>query len=431
MAALAERQLHEFHGIQEATIRKPFAFDLASEYDWIQQYGDGYKQVFFENAWYYAKESYGKVPVVQYEHKVKIAPDGRARLTFGPGDGDAAESYRAPAYNPELPLWYRERAYSDAEFAEAMNTELLTASLDDVFIDLSPTEYDVTLDERKKWGFGTHSFIRAHQFVFENGKAKLVSKGMRNYLNEPEQYALLERLTGQAFSGGILGSVAKLTPGMTIGQIDAIAKELYDQTPEERKLKPLEDDTVYKSDQEMNTIFTSFERVLVGVYLLIQRRRPKSFIQKTFQIWEKAVQAATRGEEIDWEFFENFDPEALLEYESSSRFAYDSSPLGEYALRTYTPGTNGCGLGSGFGDMQRASLGNIVTYDGLMTYGNMTRAQSMDGVCLCVGLPHFHCPGSLKRKEEKGKEKTVPCEYKITIGLGITVCIKCGETKKC
>src|SRR3989344_6213567 len=67
----------------------PFAFNLRREQELAQEYGRNYKKYFIENAHYYAKESYGRVPVSEYEHKILDYKDGSIQLVLGPNNQQA------------------------------------------------------------------------------------------------------------------------------------------------------------------------------------------------------------------------------------------------------------------------------------------------------------------------------------------------------
>lgn len=93
-----------------------------------------------------------------------------------------------------------------------------------------------------------------------------------------------------------------------------------------------------------------------------------------------------------------------------------------------------CGLlgagteGYGFGD--------AVSAYGMGFYGG-NRPEDDPSLCKCSNTkPHFHCPGK-KTVTEENKEtgrresKKKECSYKIVVGMGISTCPDCGESKKC
>ena len=167
--------LLEGEAVSETSIT-PFAFDLSREYELAQEYGGNYKKYFIENAHYYAKESYGRVPVSEYEHKILTFSDGSAKLVLGPDNMSARQSYLEPALDISKPEWYRKRSMADVKWVDSIQLQLAEASEGDTFIDISPTEYGVSVEERKKWGYGYHSFARVHKLVIENGEKETCFK---------------------------------------------------------------------------------------------------------------------------------------------------------------------------------------------------------------------------------------------------------------
>lgn len=360
------KQEQEFISIQ--TEKRPFAFDLGRERELIQLYGDAYKDFFVAQAHYYAKESYGKVPKVEYSHDIERKMDGSVKLQFGPNGDYAEKSYGEPVFDEELPEWYRRRAGADVRWTLSLQKKLTNAKPDDTFIDLSPTEFGVSIEERKKWGFGWHSFVRVHKVIIdENGKEKLISRGIRNYLDLPEQRKLFEDLTGEKIKEGedMLCKVGNLKPGVEPGHIDKKIKELWNATPLSRRLWP-EEDQLQKSEEEMDTKLVNLDKWLEGIFYLMKHNAQEWRIEKEFHGWENAVKAAVEEEKFDFKMLGEIDARAFIDHRLDERVGV----IQEFIDREYKPGTNGCGFGSGF-----RGRGNVEVRSGKMDYLSITQDE--------------------------------------------------------
>lgn len=334
----------------------PFAFDLGREYQLAQEYQEGYRKYFIENAHYYAKESYGRVPVSEYEHKIMESYEGLI-LTLGPDNQPAERSYMQPVVDASKPEWYRRRSMGDVRWVQQMQVLLQDSQDGDTFVDLSPTEFDVTARERKQWGYGYHSFVRIHRVTTKNGQKKLVSRAVRNYLDGPEQEALFSQLTGEkAEVGDMLGKVEKVNPGMSQAYINALAETLYDNTPEDRKIIPPPEYLInIKTEREMDDKLRKIDAWLAVIYGMMQEGVSKSQILDEFRGWENAVRAYVAGETDFVEF------EGMTTEEVRGAISQNSGTIVEYKNKEYETGANGCGLGSGFGDIERKE--EAMTYE--------------------------------------------------------------------
>ncbi len=347
--------------------KAPFAFDLGREYELALEYGDNYKKYFIENAHYYAKESYGRVPVSEYEHTILTQPDGSITLALGPDNLPAKESYLTPAMDTAKPGWYRKRSMADVRWVDEMQQKLSHAEEGDTFVDFSPTEYNVSVEERKAWGYGYHSFVRLHRVVKEGGQKKLISRAIRNYLDAPEQEELFWQLTGErAGVSELLGKVEGVNAGISQGYVRVLADKLYEATPEERRIVPPKEYTQnLKSEEEMDNSLKKIDSWLEVVYEMMQDGVSKDEILHKFRGWENAVKDYVSGKSTLDEF-----KKMTLEGMRRAIHANDES-INFYTHRIYEAGANGCGLGSGFGEMERNKDG--------MTYDSMT--NSTEGNC--------------------------------------------------
>lgn len=385
MPALAERE----NAALAIEGKKPFAFDLAREYDLIQRHGDSYYDFFIAQSHYYAKESYGKVPNVEYEHLIERDNEGNVKLRFkDPLATFAEESYAAPVFDSGLPVWYRKRAAADVRWTRAIQERLRDSLPGDTFIDLSPTEFEVSIEDRKKWGFGWHSFVRVHRLVVEDGQEKLVSRAVRNYLDFPEQQRLSEILSGGRLG---LGDVGKLKEAMGIGHINKFIQDLWGQTSPERKINPPADQLV-KSEQEINSDLRKLDFWLNRVFILMKNGEGEDLILREFRGWENAVRALVNGK----------DKNVLYLYSKSTQ------GMDFYMRQDYNPGANGCGFGSGFGEITifgvklGSNTGRVST---LMSYSNMTLNEG--GKTLCCTCPY--CGKQVEARISGGKISCPEC----------------------
>ncbi len=337
--------------------KEPFAFDLSRECELIQLYGESYKEFFLTQAHYYAKETYGKTPTVTYEHALVRDSLGNVELVFGPHKERARASYMRPKNDTSLPKWYRDRAAADEEWTIALEEKLASARPGDRFIDLSPTVFEIPIEERAKWNFSWHSFVRVHEVVIEEGEEKLVSNSIRNYLDLPEQEILFSQLSGEQLAGNnLLGAVGKLRLTMEIGHIQHLITKLYEETPLERKIAVPASDQVARSDQEMEAILTEYDSWLLGIFQLMQQGFPDQLIEDQFHGWENAVKRSVRGQGIDSAYFRSLATKHFV-----LEIQRHGTPLARFTEEEYKPQANGCGNGSGFGKKKK-QLGGSMDY---------------------------------------------------------------------
>ena len=394
----------EEYAEEDGSSKAPFAFDLGLEYQRAQRYGRRYLPFFIENVHYYVKESYARVPVSEYEHEILYDENGNVELVFGPDNESARESYLAPAWDSSKPNWYRKRAYKDFEVLEALQEILKDSKNGDTFIDLSPTEYEVSLEDRKRWGFGYHSFARIHQVTTEGGVKKLVSRAIRNYLDSPEQAELFKRLTGEDIDAKqILGQARKVSRDATPAGIKRISDELYDNTPRERKIiPPIEELENIKSEEEMDEALSKLQVWPGAIFEMMLRGDAPKLILDNFRGWEMAVKDLVSGDSRDFRRLESVSAKSML------MAIYANNPfVSGYINRPYQAGFNGCGLGSGF------SSGTTERFQEPMTYQNMTSNQDKES---CPEIKCKNCPWKANNEQSKkvqsGKLKECPlCEW--------------------
>ena len=386
--------------------KRPFAFDLGRERDLIRQHGDGYKDFFMAQAHYYAKESYGKVPKVEYSHDIGREIDGAVKLRFGPNGEYAEKSYMNPVFDESLPSWYRKRSGADVRWTRSLQDKLRAAVPGDSFIDLSPTEFGVSIEDRKKWGFGWHSFIRIHQVVYEDGVEKLISRGIRNYLDLPEQKQLYQDLTGEKIKEGedILCKVGNLNESLGLGHIEKKIKDLWDKTPEDRRIWS-EEDQLQKSEEEMEHKLADLDKWLEGIFYLMKNNAWEGRIEEEFHGWENAIKASVKGESFDFASLRKIDVQAFIDH----KYDPQAFAVQGFINREYKAGANGCGLGSGFGggSFMGVKFGsNTQEISGPMSYPSMTFNEG--GRVLCCTCPF--CGKEVEAKISKGKISCPKCD---------------------
>lgn len=320
--------------------RVPFAFDLEIEYQHIREYGEGYRPFFLEQAHYFAKESYGKVPLVEYEHRVK---DGVLVYEVSGKKIKARDSYRRQSVDTSLPDWYRARAFGDLRWVDNLERHLSQAGDGDLFFDLSPTSFQISLEERQRWGFGTHSFVRLHQVVGEGRLKKLVSRAPRNYLDLPEQARLFEAISGRHIEGQyLLGEVAKIDRGTEIGHVQKLVDDLYRQTPAERKIIPPQNDQIIADSQEMDAHLVRLDWWLNNIFDLMAGEASKNVIEKQFHGWENAVKDLVRRGTKSKQLGQT------QQYYPDEDWFLQAQIVDYYTQQPYFLESNSCGRGSGF-----------------------------------------------------------------------------------
>jgi len=420
--ALVERNFLQSPEIRQ---RKPFAFDLQPVLDYISLQGKAYQDNFYKEARFYAKEVYGRVKISDiYEHDVK--EDGR--LFIPSLDKTALQSYGEPLYDPTLPTWYRQRAQKDSQWVNRLEEKIKTAHIGDIFIDVSPTEFDVSYEERKKWGYGWHSFLRIHQVAEEEGERKILSRAIRIYLDPKRLSELFAVLTGeQVEASSLLGKLSKLDwqlnpqlDGLQIANtrdllyFHDLAEKLYDQTPNDERIIPPEEDKIFTANQVMDRYLELlkpwlgdiFDEMFSGARTDETKTQFKQRALRMFQGWEKAMRALVYREE-------RFQPQ-LQSLQSNINLVHDYQIKESFMQEQYIMFASACGAGSGFGKSNSSPFSSIVNrVSENMSYSSMS-SQTESTKLLCVTCPFC--------KEEVDADI-------VNDGNGkIICCPNCGET---
>lgn len=354
--------------------KTPYAFDLSRERNLIRLHGEDYWDFFKSQTTYYLKETYGKVPTSIYEHEIREMPDGSMQLWFGKDAmaRRARASYLTPVLDESLPDWYRERALKDVQWVDTLEMDLLkNAKEGQMFVDISPTPLNVSLQEKKKWAFKSHSFTRISQVVEEDGQKKLLTVVLRHYLAPQEQEVLFKELSGESVSHeNLLGTVKKMRSDLSVGAIQQITRSLYDQTPIDRRVEIPDEDQVYRTEQEMNQIVNDMQNWLKGIFYMMLNGGSDIDIQSHFRGFEMAIKGIIEGEHINLENFKKLNVQD-----------FSFSPIKEHAFlkdfmqRQYNFGGNDCGFGAGFGGNNRGLFNSSMADFGTRLQGLMLYPQ--------------------------------------------------------
>lgn len=348
-------------------------------------------------------------------------------LEVGPQRDSARKSYEKPVWDTALPLWYRQRAATDVNWTANIEELLQDAQVGDMFIDMSPTEFQVDIKERKKWAFGWHSFIRLHQLVKENGEEFIVSKAIRNYLDLPEQLTLFKTFYGtDVHPYHLLGTVAKVPLGVNAGHIKKMADDLYEATPADRKIIP-EGDEVSKEEAEMNNNLKNWQPWLERIFAMMKQGVSPHIIEKEFHGWEMAIKDAVKGETVYIPSLGGFDPQNFS--------IIDLSIVRHYTSQEYAPVGGSCGTGSGIKKRNPWGLPNIVMTDDLMTYESMSddieeELSTESNFCKPCGKEntddHYHCPTPEGCGKKYASERDKPASQRTKVCSGTKNGKPCG-----
>lgn len=392
----------------------PLAFDLQSELDWVRRLGEDYKPYFLENAGFYAKELYGRLQISPvFEHVVTENITGSPELYIFNSNKSAHESYQEPITDCRLPLWVRDRAVREDLVITELEKQLKIASPNDVFIELSPTVFEVPSEERQKYLFGDHSFLRIHQLVVEDGQTKLLSRALRNYLDEKTQAKLFTILTGGVVSEKeLLGTVGKLKPELSSINIErqedltlfqSITDMLYAQTPPEKRITP-KDDECFATDQQINLYLNKTAPLLENIFRKLTKLalrnyddpRLKSDITQELQRWEIFIDGLVKGklhiDEIDHVVSQllvssTTGKSALINSFSDISTKERLADLQYILSQQYIPLASSCGAGSGFSSQGFAFINESFApprIGGKMTYDQLSSATDK---LQCVTCP--------------------------------------------
>lgn len=368
--------------------RQPFSFDLASEQANIQNYGFGYLPIFLENAYYYAGETYGRIPITEYYHDI----NGQGQIGFYRGGvfQRARDVYQKVAEDVSLPDWYRERAWRDVRWTEGVESSLPDLEQGKVAFDLSPRPYSISLEEAKKWGCGTQGFARFHEVGEIGGRKKLISQGIRNYLPQEDQLELFGHLTGEETNlDDILGRVELLKEGVTPKTAYQEIAELSKKAVEEGRAEISEGDVFHREAWQVREHFNSLEWWARRVFFrMTNPLASKADITRLFQGWEMAMKDLIEGRTLQ------IDREDLVT---------------DYLRKAYRPGRNSCGFGAGFG----FEVGQFLMNDALLAGLYQDTFKKKDYSCHKCGAcgevidtvvyPGQVCPG--KAVDENGEKK--------------------------
>lgn len=374
--------------------RKPYAFDLSHEYAKFQEFGEAYRPFFITEAGYYAKEAWGKVPKVMYKHSIIETPDGK-RLWIDAMNCSARESYFAPAADESLPLWFRERAQKDGETIVSLEEWLQTARPGDICFDQSPTEFNVSIKEREKWGYGWHSFTRLHQLVEVDGRWELHSRAKRHYLNEQQQYMQRGMLATEPVGRDVslMGTVIPADPTVVsditnTSRFDMLTDECYQSGPQEERIVPPPQELKMIENDKMDEYLAliAFQLEEVADLMITGDQEPTddliAAIQTRFQGWEMFLKTiidedssqseeSTRG--ADLAALRRFAAQQSLGIIDDATEQYVRSQQLFYQNKSYDRegATSGCGGGSGWGNKNNLADASPLASSNPLASGRM------------------------------------------------------------
>ncbi len=328
------------------TPTKVYAFDLGIARQYAVEHGSAYLKDFLRDVRYYTGETYGKLSADVYNHEIHDSHSGHSEIGFWRGTEwvPARNSYAKVANDLTKPEWYRHRAQRDWQWVLNIESKLnQTPGQENIpWVDLSPTAYKVSLEERRDANFNLHSFARVH---WRSGN-KLVSVAHRNYLSESSQPEFFKLLTGkEATVEEMLGRVEDLKEGLTVTDVPALAQNIYNATPEQFKVHIPEEEQDMKDVQDIENILTSTQPLLLDLYRqMMDQYVPNTRVLKSFKRWEMLVKAMAKGEAIDLEAIQHI-----------GRSAPDRKKaliaLRRFEDMAYEPGKNDCGNGVGMGNL--------------------------------------------------------------------------------
>ncbi len=391
----------------------PIAFVLDYEQQKARQEGDTYLPEFFNSLMYYAKETYGKVPIASYHYDLEERKDGPTLLK-PPGRNEyVRHSFSEPLNNPNLPPWYLARVHKDLQYLSKLENDLLpNAKPGDVFVNFSPASYDVPLEERQKVQMGAQSFVFLYQVGMHEGRKVLQATAVRNYLNVRQQTDLYNSLTGETQTEAtLLGSINKLNRRISVtdeGDMRRFHKELTDlyfKAPPNERIQIPEKDKIAVDEEDFVAKVEHLQPYVIALFHLLRECDDKLFIQYKFVEWEKKIKQALQGSRK----YEALGATALLEdYYRITADKYTYAAEAQFMMQQVREAQsegNSCGNGIGFldnkvfkpvGAFLATVPGNFVpnyagaaaSFEELLSGEATTTERKPDGIHEeCVGCP--------------------------------------------
>ncbi|NTU46902.1 hypothetical protein HGA88_04730 [Candidatus Roizmanbacteria bacterium] len=428
---------------QDEQQKTPLSFDLNLEWKRALREQEAYREFFYKQAESGASEMFGKVSSSTYHQGIQNREDGTVKLTFF-NDELAEDSSQKVIDNPTFPAWYRDRAKYDLSVTHQLQKEiqniLQTGQMQKIFVEFSPAVFEQmnNIEELREKGFSNYSFLRVHQVVSIDGTPRSELKAFIHYLDPQAQEELFTLLTGKnPPQGNLLGFVTPLDteryPITDIRnkretkQIDQLIRGLYEATPEERKIRPLEDDPYQTTDELMEEYLKVARPILHNVYTLLMNPNERSErILKEWRTWENTLKNLILGKDI---LHIKQDLQQLQEFAST---VYNFSYAGmmqhlDWYEEKITNFFTSCGGNTGFSDMfdynplEQQEPSRIIGL-GKTALQNAGYAiepvDPNDSPCKCgeCHKSHFHCP---------------KCSHIIIVGAGTKQCPGCGLKATC
>lgn len=295
-----------------------YAFDLGRERELIQQYGENYWPYFKSNFQTFINERYGHLQKTEYDLELVKNGLGQWKIYFDRAGNliNARDSFNISALDPELPDWYRYRCLRDVAWVEATEGILNSNSRLVRLIEFSHAPYHIPEAEREKLGFGKQSFLRVYEVEgqLEVGRARLHATAVRHYLALDEQYLLRKLLTGVDSTDALLGFSGEVGPSSTIGKIEDLIDQLYEQTPPERKIIPNQEDQVQLTEEQTRVYFDQSENWLRGIFLMLNDLSfEEADIETEFTALRLTLRDVVYGRITDLNWLEGLTPEGFYQ----------------------------------------------------------------------------------------------------------------------
>ncbi len=362
---IEDEQRLDTEKVYEVVEEKPFAIDLADELRKTRQLTiegrdpEVYWDFFRSQAEYYANESYAKLGAIEFRHDL-VNDFGRLKMWIDPMGKGAHESYSEAAEkvssNPKLE-WYKDRCQTEADAILQWEELLMKHGSGRSLIDISPAPFEVPDEYLEGTMFGTHSFIRLHQLVYdeETGVPYVFSRAHRTHLPPEELEKAFEIFTGDKVNWRqLLGTFAPIHESLKISDIReqdiAISVERIIEKMERKSGIP-EPVSTQRTKEDMRRHYEVLLPALRQVFdqMVTDRSSGESedaFLQRLvlgFQTWEKMLVGRLNGE---WGQIE-----AGMDSGANQPNVDNTQKLQEmyyfYQQQEYRPQANGCGTGSG------------------------------------------------------------------------------------
>jgi hypothetical protein len=343
----AKKRLKEAKGNRQGS-QKPVAFDLGVQVHYVQK-GMRWHE-YRKDIETYLAEMYAKVPFAHYQQSIRYV-GGEAQIWFGEGDNQtrAIDSYAVPAIDPSMPEWYRKRAQRDVFGTRTLEKYLASAQIGDSFMDISPAPFDISKQDKEKYGFGSQSFLRVYTLAKDEKGQQILKSYARRLEVDPDTLSrLFSSLTGETISTKeLLGTVRSLDRRFDFSRIQKIVTSLETDFTRKTDFSSSEQTKI----QDISKHLKILDRWNYGIYLMMKNPlyyRYQSQIQTQFQKMEMAFVDLLK-DDLDPQMIEelmNLDPRSFVDQNPR----LDGRMAAYIRSRRYQAGFACDAVGSSFGD---------------------------------------------------------------------------------